>query len=139
MNKKEWIVIETGITNARSQNGNAVPRLLLGGNVVVDGKRDLVVSATALGGLLSVVSAATLNHGSPVVSATTLSVVATAAFLRSSNASGGVVSASSNGHCECDCWDDKSKEINGGGWDGWAGLGLLVGAVFLRKRWISQK
>jgi len=71
-----------------------------------------IVSTTALGGLLSIVSAATLNHGSFVVSATALSVVASATLLGSSR---GVVSASSDGHCECDGGgDEENKEINGG-------------------------
>ncbi len=84
-----------------------------------------VVSAAALGSLLSVVPATTLDwHRGLVVSATALSVVASSAFLGSSWA---VVSASSDGHCECDGgWDEKDKEINlglcFGLWD-WLAMG----------------
>lgn len=89
-----------------------------------------VVSATTLGSLLlSIVSAATLNHGRPVVSATALSVVSAAAgFLGSGSASGSVVSASSNGHCDCDGGDEEDEEINDGWWAGCLGLLLLFSA-----------
>lgn len=84
------------------------------------GSSALVVSAAALGNLLSVVSAATLDrHGCFVVSAPTLSVVASTTLLGSSRA---VISASSDGHCDCDGgWDDKNKEIN---FDLGSGFGL---------------
>ena len=69
---------------------------------------DLVVPATTLGSLLSVVSASALF----VVSATT--------FLRS-RACRAVVSAASHG--EEKRWNEISKEINGGQWGRKDGLG----------------
>jgi len=92
---------------------NTVPLSAWG--IVVD-VVDLVVSTTALGSLLSVVSTATLHDWGSVVSATALSVIATAALLRSS-ACRGVVAASSHCHLERDCWNEMHAEINVGlGW-----------------------
>lgn len=72
-----------------------------------------IVSATALGCLLSVVSASALNHGHLVVPSSALFVVSTATFLRNS-ACRGVVPASSNGHLEKKSWIKILKEINVG-------------------------
>ncbi len=74
-----------------------------------------IVSATALGGLLSVVSTSTLNHGHLVVSSSALFVVSTATFLRNS-ACRGVVTASSDGHLKKKSWIKNLKEINVEGW-----------------------
>lgn len=73
----------------------------------------LVVTSTALSGLLSVVSSATLNHGQPVVPPTALSVVSATTLLGSS-ARWGVVTAASDGHLEKKCGVKILKERNCG-------------------------
>jgi len=75
-----------------------------------NGRNGLVVSTTTLSSLLPVIASTALHHGSLVVPSAARSVVPSTALLGSSWA---VVSASSNGHCECDCGgDEKSKEMN---------------------------
>ena len=88
----------------RAWQGDLGTRVTVSACGLVVDRMGLVVSTTALGSLLSVVSTPALHDGSPIVAATALSVVAAAAFLGSS-ACWGVVAASTHCHLEDDCWE----------------------------------